>query len=106
MALGTDAAAQKSAAADEHDYLFTGEPGDLAADWWVLAACDGQEPEIFFPLSPQDVRAKEKAVAICAKCQVREQCLTTAMADRSLVGIWGGTDELDRARLREHTAGR
>ena len=51
-------------------------------------------------LSPRDVASRDEALSYCAACSIRTACLTLAMRDKSLVGIWGGTDEVERERLR------
>jgi Transcription factor WhiB len=38
--------------------------------------------------------------AICGRCPVRQQCLESALADPSLLGLRGGTDEKERRELR------
>jgi WhiB family redox-sensing transcriptional regulator len=40
------------------------------------------------------------AKAVCARCPVRVNCLEWAIADPHLVGIWGGTTEAERERMR------
>ncbi len=87
---------------EEHGYLFQNHESELQSPQWALASCRDSQPEIFFPISAGDVRNREAAVSYCASCAIRTQCLELAMRDRSLVGIWGGTDEVDRARLRGH----
>ncbi|MGH3401931.1 MAG: WhiB family transcriptional regulator [Streptosporangiaceae bacterium] len=46
--------------------------------------------------APQIAAAK----AICADCQVRQQCLRFAVSTGQAHEIWGGTTEEERARLR------
>ena len=72
------------------------------ADWRELSACRQEDPELFFPLVPagpglsQVVRAK----AVCARCQVRAECLRFAMETVQDHGVWGGTSEEERRALR------
>jgi WhiB family transcriptional regulator, redox-sensing transcriptional regulator len=40
------------------------------------------------------------AKAVCARCQVRDQCLSYALAAGPLHLIWGGTGEEEHKRLR------
>ena len=42
----------------------------------------------------------EAVRALCAECPVRQECLEAALADESLVGLWGGTTELERREIR------
>ena len=37
---------------------------------------------------------------LCAVCPVHRECLDAALADDSLVGLWGGTDEKERKAVR------
>ena len=52
-----------------------------------------------------DIFAEDQsaALATCAGCPVRGTCPAFAVPDPSLVGVWGGTTELQRAAMR--TAG-
>ena len=71
-------------------------------NWWSEAACQYADPDLFFPVSSTGRGGEEaRAKVICARCPVRAQCLDYAMAAGSpLQGIWGGTSDQDRARLR------
>jgi WhiB family redox-sensing transcriptional regulator len=89
-----------AAIAEEQDYLYRGHHAELQSPVWSDAACRDADPEIFFPISTRDVVHRDEALAHCAVCDIAQDCLDLAMRDRSLVGIWGGTDEFDRARLR------
>lgn len=42
---------------------------------------------------------------LCGYCPVKQQCLAAALADRSLVGIWGGTTERERRLMRTSSGG-
>lgn len=64
--------------------------------WQHRAACRNENAELFFCVEPEPVR---QALAICAVCEVREPCLTQAMADRETFGVWGGTTETERRRI-------
>ena len=75
-------------------------PRELLKVSSVSAACTGADPELFFPLGERDVRAKADAFSYCTRCTVHRACLDVALGDASLVGIWGGTDEHERRRLR------
>ena len=65
--------------------------------WMRRAACAGVEVDVFFP-GPR--ASGEQARRLCATCPVRAECLAFAVDDRTTVGIWGGTDENERRRLR------
>jgi WhiB family redox-sensing transcriptional regulator len=76
-------------------------------DWWKSAACEGADPELFFPVSAVGPGEADvaRAKAICAGCGVRRECLQFALATRQLHGVWGGTTEQER-QLRFRDAGR
>lgn len=66
-------------------------------DWRDLAECFGQDTSLFFPDSEADAKP---ALAICAECPVRAECLEWALASRQDDGVWGGMVGRDRIRLR------
>jgi WhiB family transcriptional regulator, redox-sensing transcriptional regulator len=66
--------------------------------WTDHAACRGVDPEVFFPVSRNAADASE-AIAVCRGCPVRHECLATALT-RAESGVWGGTTEAQRRRLR------
>jgi WhiB family redox-sensing transcriptional regulator len=74
------------------------EPGD----WWDHAHCRYVEPEAFFPTrghSPQP------AIRICQTCPVKQPCLTYALTrTERLPGVWGGTTEQQRAKMRREAS--
>jgi WhiB family redox-sensing transcriptional regulator len=65
--------------------------------WQGLARCLEVDPEIFFPERGGSSRA---ARAVCTQCEVRIECLKYALANREQFGIWGGTSERERRKLR------
>lgn len=72
-------------------------------EWMRHGACRGADPKLFFP------KAKASggpAREICARCDVQPECLDHALADPTLVGIWGGASELERDRMRARVGGR
>lgn len=66
-------------------------------DWQAHARCTEVDPEIFFPERGGSSKA---ARAVCAQCSVRAQCLEYALNNKEQFGIWGGTSERERRRLR------
>lgn len=68
-----------------------------APEWMDDARCATHPPERFFPSSTVD---PSYAKAICDGCPVTLACLTYATADPSIVGVWGGTTEHERKKLR------
>ena len=64
--------------------------------WQARAACKGTT-ELFYP----EVGASlAPAKAVCASCPVREACLDFALSHHEQFGIWGGSSERERRRLR------
>jgi WhiB family transcriptional regulator, redox-sensing transcriptional regulator len=84
----------------------TGQAGQ--DDWRLLSACRHSDPELFFPIveSGPGLVQLEAAKAVCARCDVRAECLSFATATVQDHGVWGGTSEEERraarrARLRQ-----
>ena len=73
-------------------------------EWLQRAACTHEDPELFFPVgtSGPAVRDEEAAKRICARCPVASECLAWALRTRQTSGVWGGTGEKERARLRRY----
>ena len=65
--------------------------------WTARAACRGVDTEIFFPTTSGE---EAEALALCAECPVRTQCLEYALRSRETNGIWGGTTPEERRRIR------
>jgi WhiB family redox-sensing transcriptional regulator len=70
---------------------------DTAYQWPDDGACKGHTPDLWFP--PRGA-ASTKAKQICNSCPVKTECLTHAMQHGERFGIWGGTTEEERKRLR------
>jgi WhiB family redox-sensing transcriptional regulator len=66
-------------------------------EWHDQAACRGRSEVNFFPYRGESVTA---AKALCATCPVTAQCLADALAHEWTIGVWGGTSEIQRKRLR------
>jgi len=72
--------------------------------WMRDALCAEVDPELFYPESGESNRDAKR---ICAGCEVRAECLGYALAHREGHGVWGGTTERERRRLRRPgTSGR
>ena len=69
--------------------------------WHADAQCKEHTDVNFFPAKNQDPTA---ALAICAGCLVRLECLEYALADLNIVGIWAGTSHSDRRRIAKARA--
>ena len=73
---------------------------DRPDDWREQSACkDDPTPDLWF-VAPSDRHGIAAAKAICRRCPVAAECLAEAMANPSIVGVWGGTTENQRAKLR------
>lgn len=80
----------------------TGHYGSLlalvaTATWKAQGACRDVDPRLFFPERGESTR---EAKAVCAGCPVRAECLEYALDQHEHFGIWGGTSERERRRLR------
>lgn len=68
----------------------------MKATWRQRAACQGLDPDIFYPISEDDA---DEAKAVCAGCSVRQLCLDFALVHRERDGVWGGLTDRERRRL-------
>ncbi|MGH2768237.1 MAG: WhiB family transcriptional regulator [Actinomycetota bacterium] len=67
----------------------------------MKARCLEVDPEIFFPERGGSSRA---ARAVCSQCEVRAECLLYALRNHEQFGIWGGTSERERRKLRRRAS--
>ncbi len=65
--------------------------------WRLDALCAETDPEAFFPEKGGSTR---EAKRVCSGCDVRAECLESALANDERFGIWGGLSERERRRLR------
>ena len=74
----------------------------LPGTWREQAGCLGTDPDMFFPIGSTGpvVSEIEAAKAVCRSCPVIEQCLRYALETNQESGVWGGTTEEERRRLR------
>jgi hypothetical protein len=70
--------------------------------WMADAKCAGVDPELFFPGRGESA---EDAKAVCRACPVRVECLEYALVTNQTLGVWGGTSERQRRRLRRTWTG-
>lgn len=68
-------------------------------NWMEDAVCATVDGDLWFPAVGQ-WSTVNTAKRICGTCPVRNECLTTALADPSLDGVWGGTTVMERTQLR------
>ena len=65
--------------------------------WQERALCAQTDPEAFFPEKGGSTR---EAKRICLGCEVKDECLESALANDERFGIWGGLSERERRRLK------
>lgn len=71
-------------------------------DWRDQAACRSSDPELFFPSGSTGPALEQIRVAtsICRSCPAQVACLQFALETNQEAGIWGGTDEDERRKMR------
>ena len=69
--------------------------------WRAKSACRDLDTNIFFPDAEDDAGP---ALSVCAVCPVRGECLDFALSTRQHDGVWGGTTEAERKRIRRRRA--
>jgi Transcription factor WhiB len=95
-------------------FLLVCGPATDQASWARVirhAGCaDGSlDPDQWFPVSAETGKARQEAaaaIAICAACLVRTQCLALSLRhwDIGQHGVWGGLVAAERAALRGRRA--
>lgn len=73
------------------------------ADWRDHAACRDTDPDLFFPIGTTGpaIEQIESAKSVCYQCDAQTSCLEFALATNQESGIWGGTSEEERRKLRK-----
>lgn len=73
-------------------------------DWRDRAACKDVDPDLFFPTSNTGPALDqiEAAKAVCRACPVQRICLEFAMMTNQQHGIWGGTTDEQRRKMRRN----
>lgn len=79
--------------------LSFSEDADLLAapSFMDFGSCRGLDPAIFFPDRGMSLAPAQK---ICGDCIVVDECLEHALTHGERFGVWGGTSERERRRLR------
>jgi len=72
-------------------------------DWRERAACRDTDPDLFFPVGSTGPALEQivNAKAVCTTCEAQVSCLEFALATNQESGIWGGTTEEERRKLRK-----
>ncbi len=70
--------------------------------WRNDALCRDTDPDLFFPVGTTGnaLVQIEQAKAVCRQCPAQEPCLEFALSTNQDSGIWGGTSEEERRKLR------
>jgi len=71
--------------------------------WRVDAACRDTDPDLFFPVGTTGPAIEQiaSAKAVCGECDAQSECLEFALATNQDSGVWGGTSEEERRKLRK-----
>lgn len=69
----------------------------MTGDWREDALCRQVGPWLFFPGQGE---SPQEAKNVCASCPVRAECLEYALVTRQIFGVWGGTSEWERRKIR------
>lgn len=74
-----------------------------ADDWRDRSLCRDSNIEVFFPVGTTGLAIDQIGAAreICEACPVTAECLEFALATNQEAGVWGGTTEDERRRLRK-----
>jgi WhiB family redox-sensing transcriptional regulator len=95
MRAGSDQVRRLSAAvADDESYITA------SITWMPLGACQGEDPELFFPIAVKGPALSQinAARAVCRGCAVAVMCLAYAL-ETGQGGIWGGTTWEERSLM-------
>jgi len=90
-------AAGRPGCADSNEGETESLPMSDRAPWQSPAACRGLDTSLFFPFRGE---AAPEALATCRRCPVSEDCRDYAVDTGQRFGIWGGTSERQRRRIR------
>ena len=77
-------------------------------DWRARASCRSIDPDLFFPVGATGMALDQidQAKAVCRACEARPACLEFALATNQEAGVWGGTSEDERRKLRRQWSAR
>jgi WhiB family redox-sensing transcriptional regulator len=72
-------------------------------DWRKRAACRDTDPDLFFPIGTTGPAIDQISAAksVCAGCESIEPCLEFALVTNQESGVWGGTSEEERRKVRK-----
>ena len=69
--------------------------------WMAVGSCRGSSMKVYFP---ERGASAERAREVCRSCPVQGECLSYAMADPDLAGVWEGLTARERVRMRQSVA--
>lgn len=74
-----------------------------SVEWASRGACRHSDPDLFFPIASTGPALAQiaKAKEVCARCEVRPDCLAYALETGQDCGIWGGMTEEERRARRQ-----
>lgn len=76
--------------------------------WMFQAACRDEDPALFYDSDHETPKARLErtniAKGICLTCDVRQQCLNTAIRNQEAYGVWGGHTAPERWQLAKFLA--
>ena len=75
---------------------------ETVLSWQERSLCAQTDPEAFFPEKGGSTREAKK---VCLTCEVRDDCLESALMNDERFGIWGGLSERERRKLKKSAAG-
>lgn len=78
--------------------LFLLDAETESTGWQERALCAQTDPEAFFPEKGGSTREAKK---VCLSCDVRIECLESALMNDERFGIWGGLSERERRKLKK-----
>jgi WhiB family redox-sensing transcriptional regulator len=72
-------------------------------DWRDDAACRDTNPDLFFPVGTTGpaIEQIDQAKAVCHECPSQVPCLEFALMTNQDSGVWGGTSEEERRKIRK-----
>jgi WhiB family redox-sensing transcriptional regulator len=87
---------------DMSQRLLPHRPTPEDTDWRDQAACRDVDPDLFFPIGTAgpSLRQIEEAKQVCRACPVCGPCLRWALERGENAGVWGGTTEDERRKVR------
>ncbi len=70
--------------------------------WRDESLCKDTDPELFFPVGTTGMALAQidAAKRVCGECPVQALCLEFALNTNQDSGIWGGTSEDERRKIR------